>query len=530
MRVIIALTVLTYGALLVASISALLLTVSFTRVQRKKFTILRSLDGKKLHLAAAALFFLLLGYGAYIAKEIVTLRQSLEPANSLSVTLKATSVAFNTELRDQATGKMNSAAVHFLAAEDFFRNSRFSEAAREYQESVNDLPTKAASLNLGIMLSQLANYEEASRALLRGIDIQQQQQRPINSVDANLWLQLATVRALQGRDAEARTILREAWRRFEDLNDQVGFAGSHMVLGNIFLKSNPLAAEREFGAAVQFYKREGMHTYEAVALQNLAAARYQRGEFRLATSTLLKALSVLRSEGNVSGQAVCLNTLGAIAVAEGANAEAERYFWESQTVAREHGLKYFEAISLVNSGHVAFEQKKYVYAISVAQRAYLLGEEIDNLSIQGGALLVKAGAELELKRYSLAIADARASIERLEKAGETVLSADAHSTLGVIFFRSGDLEASELEANTAITIAVKHGLKVIEASTRANLADVYRKRGRLDMAMTEATVALRLAKQAGLSGRLLNEITQLNSKIDHEMSERNSHAPGQGAR
>src|SRR5689334_23298575 len=86
------------GSLVV--LCTLLLALSATRVQRRRFPVLTKLDGKKLHFAIGAFVFLILSTVSYIGKDIVTTQLSVEVSRGPNgqYVLKPTSIAFQREL------------------------------------------------------------------------------------------------------------------------------------------------------------------------------------------------------------------------------------------------------------------------------------------------------------------------------------------------------------------------------------------------------------------------------------------------
>src|SRR2546423_2909217 len=156
-----------YISLLIAAICLLLLTVSFTRRQRRRFPFLRKLDGKQIHLFFAVVIFSGLGYGAYIYKETVSTELSFELSYGpgFSQAEKATPNAIDIELRQSAAERIEEARDYFNSGERNFQNKKYREAADNYNQSLTITPTLSAYLNLALSLRYLSKNKEAETVL-----------------------------------------------------------------------------------------------------------------------------------------------------------------------------------------------------------------------------------------------------------------------------------------------------------------------------------------------------------------------------
>src|SRR5258708_1746804 len=114
--------ILTFAFLCLASVTGLLLGITFTRSQRSRYPVLRNLDGKQVHLFILTLVFLVLGYGSYSLKEWLTVKLSIElsqgPQGELSQ--KATENGFAKEVKEAASELERRAEDFFKAGERDF--------------------------------------------------------------------------------------------------------------------------------------------------------------------------------------------------------------------------------------------------------------------------------------------------------------------------------------------------------------------------------------------------------------------------
>src|SRR6267142_1379798 len=158
--------VLTFLFAFLSASTLLMLGVTFTRAQRKRYRVLKLIDGKQIYLAIATVAFLALSYGAYTCKEILAVRLSFEVNQGPfgDATQKATYTAFDRELQNAAVERMSEARDYFRSAERDFAMARYQDAAGNYEKSVKALPTMSAYLNLGISLRYSSGFAQSEAA------------------------------------------------------------------------------------------------------------------------------------------------------------------------------------------------------------------------------------------------------------------------------------------------------------------------------------------------------------------------------
>ena len=169
----ITLIVLTYLFGFLGAIFTLLLGVTFTKGQRKKYPILTKLDEKQLRFFFVACVFLALSYGATGLKEILSHKDRFTSVTGPSgaLTQKATPTGIKNELEEAANQLASKAEDYFNAAEHDFVASRYRDAACNYRKSFNVVPTMSGSLNLGISLFCVSDSDGALDAFISGLGI-----------------------------------------------------------------------------------------------------------------------------------------------------------------------------------------------------------------------------------------------------------------------------------------------------------------------------------------------------------------------
>jgi tetratricopeptide (TPR) repeat protein len=83
--------------------------------------------------------------------------------------LKATLYGLRKEIEGSSEEPDSDAVKYFEAAENDFRSGRFSEAAKNFQKSIDVNPTLSAYLNLGNSFFESGNLKSAESAFLSGI-------------------------------------------------------------------------------------------------------------------------------------------------------------------------------------------------------------------------------------------------------------------------------------------------------------------------------------------------------------------------
>jgi tetratricopeptide (TPR) repeat protein len=321
---------LTYLFRLLGAISALLLGVSFTKSQRKKYPILQTLSGKQLHLLLATVVFLLLAYGAGAWKDVLSLKPAVEltqgPRGALAQ--KATPTGFKKELEEAASELASEAEDYFNAAERDFAAIRYRDAASNYEKSISVLPTMSGYLNLGISLLYASHFRQAEAAFISGLQV-----------------------ARKKADAE-----------FEG-----AFVGN---IGNVYSTQGKLAeALKSYQAALAIHKQIGNPLGEASVLGNIGIVYSTQGKLEEALESYQAALEIDKQIGNPLGEANALGNIGNVYFTQGKLEEALKSHQAALEIHKQIGNPLGEAHDLVNIGLMYAEQGKKREALKLLRQA-----------------------------------------------------------------------------------------------------------------------------------------------------------------
>ncbi len=145
----VALIVLGHLFTFVAAIAGLLLGLSFTTVEHQRFPVLRKLEGKRVSLLFTTVLSLAIVLVVNITKDVPPAFETAQGPKGESFQ-KATESGFDRELEDAAAEIKTKAKQYFDAAEKDFKPGSYEDAAKNYQKSIDLLPTVSAYLNAGV--------------------------------------------------------------------------------------------------------------------------------------------------------------------------------------------------------------------------------------------------------------------------------------------------------------------------------------------------------------------------------------------
>lgn len=243
--------------------------------------------------------------------------------------------------------------------------------------------------------------------------------------------------------------------------------GIHHRLGNF--RETIAACE----TSVQLYQEIDDVPGQARALNNLANAYNDLGEWQLASEAYHKSLSVNQQIGNIQEQGFNANNLATIQLARGEWEDAARLFRESNEIWKQVGAALPDAVTLSNLAQV------YIYQQNWA--------EAENALLESEKLFTEIGSDdflPELKRrwgeYYLATAQLDKALAQTEEsvqqaqAQEARLEAGiAYRVLGEIYRAWGKPEAAESALNQSLQILMEVESEYEAARTQLSLAHLW---------------------------------------------------------
>ena len=175
---------------------------------------------------------------------------------------KATTSGFDKELEDAATERQKEAKVFFEAAERDFDAKRYQAAATGYQKSVEVLATMSAYLNLGTVLSTIAEFTKAQDAFIAGLQIGRRKKN--SQFEAALLNNIGGVYATQGKLKEALASCQTALQLYKQASNSLGQANALNNIGSVYYDQGKWEeALDRLRQAHDLYQKIGVKTMES---------------------------------------------------------------------------------------------------------------------------------------------------------------------------------------------------------------------------------------------------------------------------
>jgi CHAT domain-containing protein/tetratricopeptide (TPR) repeat protein len=315
-----------------------------------------------------------------------------------------------------AADRSRATAERELANGDRLRLAgHFGEASRAYQQSVADWERAGEPGQAAIASYRLANVlEEVSKAD-RALDIDRRLLaawgRSLAGDAALNAIGRCYVKA--GLREEARDTFQQAESQARNLGDPVGHAGALANLAQLDKEREHglQAALDELDKAREELQAPGFRE-EATIRLDLGQIRYTLGAWDEAIDDALRALDIQRRAGDLGGQVVSQQLLGASYTGKKLWEPAARSFEQARTLAREQGRLDFELAAIAGLGYVDSEQGRLDQAARILEeglrlprRADVARAEAANVRANLGAVYSKQGKSAQaLRCFDRAIA------------------------------------------------------------------------------------------------------------------------------
>jgi tetratricopeptide (TPR) repeat protein len=311
-----------------------LLTVHFTKGQRKRYPILTKLDGKQLHLLITTIVFAAIAFGSSICKDIWAKPVVvLIPDPHEAFTPKATLAGFEKELKEAAAERESEARDYFKTAERDLAAQRYPDAASNYRKSIELLPTMSGYLNVGISLGHTSNFREAEEAFVAGLQIARKKGR--KEFEAAFLGNIGRVHENLGKFEEALKAYQVALELARQLDNAQWQANTLNNMGNVYRTQGKRAeALNAYQEALALSKQGSSLLSQADALNNFGTFYREQGQVEQAMMFYPQALELLKQLGNRLEQARVLNNLGNLYEAQDKPGEALTSFQQSLALQR----------------------------------------------------------------------------------------------------------------------------------------------------------------------------------------------------
>ena len=271
------------------------------------------------------------------------------------------------------------------------------------------------------------------------------------AVAAEALRRLAVVRFHRGEPDAARALCRRSYEVAAASGDAVLAGEALNTLGGLEFEGGEIDRARACYDQALALGGSDPHLRGRIE-QNLGILANIRGDFDQALAHYQASLRAFQTAGDARGCAIAYHNLGMISADRKLWSEAERYFAQSQSLAREIGEVHLQGLCLLNGSEVHVAHQRFDAARRDVEEA--LG------------VFDRLGAELD--------------------------KADAYKVLGIVFRETGRPALAEARFRAAIELAARHGSVLSEAEASRELALLFRDSGRNQDALRLLNAAYRL--------------------------------------
>ncbi len=197
----------------------------------------------------------------------------------------------------------------FIKGERAYLAFHYSQAAKDYQKSLEATPAMPAYLNAGVSLLNCSHFEEAEEVLGMGLQLAERLEgRPFQ---AACYANIGIVHARTGRLGSASESCERAIGLFLQLGDGRGQADVQLTVGNIHANQGDWeAARKAFEAALKRYEISHSELGRANARGNLGNMFMFQGDLEEALRQHRGALEIHEQIGNPLGRANAVSNIG----------------------------------------------------------------------------------------------------------------------------------------------------------------------------------------------------------------------------
>ncbi|MFE9580087.1 ATP-binding protein [Nocardia sp. NPDC006044] len=249
--------------------------------------------------------------------------------------------------------------------------------------------------------------------------------------------------------------------------------------------------------ALTLYQESGDPLGEADALRNLGMVQWQAGNYDEAADLLRQALILYRATGYLLGEAKTLASLGGLRRDNGDYEQAAHLFREVLVRYREADHRLGEASAHGFLGTVRRYTGDYDQAADLLSRATTLFQEIGHRRGEANALSSLGSMRRETRDYEQAIDLSRRALALFRELGDQIGEAiNLNNLAGVCRQTQNHRQATDL-SRQALALCRKTGYRVGEAEALANLGASSWETGNREQAADLCQQALTLFREIG---------------------------------
>jgi tetratricopeptide (TPR) repeat protein len=321
--------------------------------------------------------------GIIISQHTLSLKPVLElsrgPGGELILT--ATLSGFERELKTTGTARATEAANRAAAGERAFAETRYRDAARNYQKSIDLVPTMPGYLNLGVALLHASDGASAKKVLFDGVEIARRKKE--RAFDAAFIGAIAKVFASEGvlwKAADVHQIsLRIARGICDPLGEGAALAGAGWVS---YKRGNVPEALELYEQALRVFKRNGIRPGQAMTLLAIGGVQADKGRLEEASQAYHAAREIARRAGDPLRQAAALYGIGVVHAAQGRADDARASYTAALEIYRTTGHLLGQAETLSATGTLYATQGKAREALEVLNEARAIYAHVGGVTTQ----------------------------------------------------------------------------------------------------------------------------------------------------
>ena len=447
-----------------------------------------------------------------LQKEIPAPAFRIAPGPGTSEVVFATTTGLDMELLEAAAQQARAARDSFNKGTRHFEVGQYRQAATDYQQSLQAMPTLSAILNLALSLRYIPDYRAAEPVLRTGLQRASEQHR--EQFEAHFSLYLSSVLLNQDKYDEAEPYIAKALQIYERLGDTLGQANSHLNFGILLLnRRRTPEAINQWQMALDAFSRANNTLGRAnvqFCLGTVNGDNLQLGE---AARFFRSALSAYKTIGNLSGVARASNGLAQIDVLTGRLVEALAISRQALDTAVLQGNQQERAAALSTIGVTLDEQGRFNEAVLVELKALQLSRELGDRDQEAWANYYLSSSYRQLGRFRDADDHATRAIALTEQGMDPTLLAVAWTELGLAYVSQRRFDKATGAFQKARAVAGANELS--RAYTLANLGTLEAMLGHNQRALALLSTANATYTKTGVRLRSALEAKQLIERLQH---------------
>ncbi|MFC7529218.1 BTAD domain-containing putative transcriptional regulator [Actinoplanes sp. GCM10030250] len=320
------------------------------------------------------------------------------------------------DLRAQAAMHQTIGQAHWAAGKHRLAAEAYQRGLRSARDDGWVIGEAYLSHNLGLVRAESGDMDEADLLYRRALDLGDGP--GFGHIRAVTLNDLGVMCSEQGRLTEAAGYLTEAARMNEAAARRASVMTNRSNLGMVLRQLERFDEARlHLDAALAHHRRTGSTAGEVCVLDELSQLYRQLSEWVAAVGAGAEAVRLARQQRYLRAEAGTLNTLAFALLGNRAFDEARSTFEEALRLSREHGYPFFEAQACVGIAEVALALGDPELAYRTAGDALAIAAHRALRPLHGGALLVQAGAALEMGDLATAFARCEAAMTVVQSAG-----------------------------------------------------------------------------------------------------------------